>query len=66
MCLPAAPPARSIIANGEKLPDQEQCLKDMTYMACYNAKTKMWATYAGLAGGSGGLLVLCALLFRWG
>ncbi len=56
----------SIIANGEKLPDQEQCLKDMTYMACFNAKTKQWTTYAGLAGGCGGLLLLCAVLFRYG
>ena len=54
------------MGNGDKIPDQEQCLKDMTYMACYNKRTKQFTTYAGLAGGSGGLLVLCALLFRYG
>lgn len=63
---PTARRARSIIANGEKLPDQEQCLKEQTYMNCFNARTKQWTTYAGLAAGSGGLLVLCGLLFRYG
>lgn len=54
------------MGNGDKIPDQDQCLKDMTYMACYNKKSKQYTTYAGLAGGSAGLLVLCLLLFRYG
>jgi hypothetical protein len=56
----------SIVGNGEKIPDQEQCLKDMTYMACYKKRSNQYTTYAGLAGGSGGLLAVCALLFRYG
>jgi hypothetical protein len=55
-----------IVGNGDKIPDQDQCLKDMTYMNCYNKKSRQFTTYAGLAGGSGGLLVLCMLLFRYG
>jgi hypothetical protein len=56
----------SIVGNGDKIPDQEQCLKDMTYMACYKKRSNQYTTYAGLAGGSGGLLAVCALLFRYG
>lgn len=62
---PCANPYR-ILGNGERLLDQTQCEKDQTYMACYTAATKRFTLYAGLAGGSGGLLVLAALLFRYG
>jgi hypothetical protein len=62
----SAPNPRRIIAQGEKLPDPEQCFKEQTFNMCYNQRTRLYTTYAGLAGGSGGLLLLCAVLFRYG
>lgn len=62
---PCANPYK-ILGNGEKLLDPEQCMKDMTYVDCYTKRTKKHTLYAGLAGGSGGVLVLSLLLFRYG
>lgn len=62
---PCAQPYK-ILGGGEKLPDPEQCFKDMTFVDCYNKKTRRHTMFAGLAGGSGGLLVLALLLFRYG
>lgn len=62
---PCANPYK-ILGNGEKLLDPEQCLKDMSYVDCYNVRTKKYKMYAGLAGGAGGLLVIAMLLFRYG
>ncbi|KAF8066308.1 hypothetical protein HT031_002631 [Scenedesmus sp. PABB004] len=62
---PCANPYR-ILGNGEKLLDQEQCMKDQTYVACYDARTRKHHLYAGLAGGSGGVVLLSLLLFRYG
>lgn len=63
-CLCANP--YRIVGNGDKILDTDQCFKDMTYMACYDGKTKQYTMYAGLAGGSGGLLIIALLLFRYG
>lgn len=62
---PCANPYKQL-GNGERLLDPEQCFKDMTYMACYDNKTRKHALFAGLAGASGGILVLSLLLFRYG
>jgi hypothetical protein len=62
---PCANPYKQL-GNGERIPDISQCEKDMTYMDCYNKKSKQYTMYAGLAGGSAGLLVLSLLLFRYG
>lgn len=62
---PCANPYR-ILGSGERLLDQDQCMKDMSYVDCYNKRTNKHNLYAGLAGGSGGLLVLSLLLFRYG
>ena len=62
---PCANPYKNL-GNGERILDMTQCEKDMTYMACYNGKSKQYTTFAGLAGGSGGLFVVSLLMYRYG
>jgi hypothetical protein len=62
---PCANPYKNL-GNGERLYDIEQCQKDMTYMACYRKRTQQHTTFAGLAGGFGGLLLITLLMYLYG
>ena len=50
----------------ERILDMGECQKDNQFMTCTKQKTRQWTLYTGLAGGSGGLLVVALLLMRYG
>lgn len=50
----------------ERILDMTECQKDNQFVTCTGQKQRQWTMYTGLAGGSGGLLVISALLMRYG
>lgn len=64
MSCPCANPYKQI--GTERILDMQECYKDNQFKTCTDAKTQKWIMYTGLAGGSGGLLILSLLGLRYG
>jgi hypothetical protein len=50
----------------DRIFDMSECQKDTSFRLCTDRKSRQWTMYTGLAGGSGGLLVVAMLLLRYG
>ncbi|GBF90018.1 hypothetical protein Rsub_02724 [Raphidocelis subcapitata] len=50
----------------ERILDLSECQKDNQWKTCSEKKIQQWTMFTGLAGGSGGLLMLTLLLLRCG
>ena len=61
---PCANPYKQI--GYERILDLNECQKDNSWRACTELKSRRWTMFTGLAGGSGGLLVVTMLLLRYG
>lgn len=53
------------LGNGDRAIDKELCKNDIPYQECLKKETAEWKKWAGLAGGSAGLLILSGLLLRY-
>eukprot|EP00877_Chromochloris_zofingiensis_P002274 jgi/Chrzof1/12047/Cz06g19120.t1 len=55
------------LMNGDKILDPlVLCQSDEQYKQCYRSRNDKYKLFAGLAGGSAGLLVLALVMFRYG
>jgi len=59
---PCANPYKQI--GYERILDLSECNKDNAFKMCSAKKMKQWSMFSGLAGGSGALLVVSAVLMR--
>jgi hypothetical protein len=59
---PCANPYKQI--GYERILDMTECNKDTTFQLCALKKMQQWRLFSGLAGASGGLLVLATVLLR--